>query len=451
MITLQGKYCKATIHSGAVDNKILSVVTAYTNHPAFTYPIVVMPDVQYGGDMKSMVGFTMPMGPKIVPNIVGGDLSCGVSAINIGPVERFKIDLKELDLRIRDAVPFGQRVHDKPIVKYSDFDQKGVKDFCRQFTMKYNTKFEHSLAIPKYDEDWVDKKCVEIGMSKARMLASIGTLGGGNHFIELGISQKNQELWIIVHSGSRQLGQKVCKFHQKRAVKHKEKFQDNYKTELKRLKTRCKNVKEIPGKIRELKDKLRVSLPKGLEYLEAADAISYCHDSLFAQYYARINRHTILEKIRELIAGDLDVTKTSLDTVHNYVDFSDFVIRKGAISANKNMPVIIPMNSKFGCIIGMGRSNHEWNNSAPHGAGRDFGRTDAKENLTMDQYEKDMDGVYSTSVVPNTLDESPAAYKDPDTILEMIKPTIHILDTVKAIYNAKDSGPARVIKDKKET
>ena len=263
-----------------------------------------------------------------------------------------------------------------------------------------------------------------------------------NHFIEIGESENNKSLWLTVHTGSRQLGERTRRYWQNTPVMEKRALDmAQFKAGLILIKDTYitkKERKEIPGAIQELKQKLGLDRPiklRELDHLEDEYMEGYLTDMIFAQLYADVNRQLIVKKIVEIL--NLAAPTVYINTVHNYIDFNDFIIRKGAISSYKDQTMIIPFNMRDGILICKGKSNPEWNYSAPHGAGRVLSRSKAKQELDMTEFEEQMDGIYSTSVVKSTLDEAPNAYKDPKIIEEAIEPTAVIIDRIKPIINLK--------------
>lgn len=363
----------------------------------------IMPDVHQG--MGCVIGFTADMGDKVIPNIVGVDIGCGVLTVELGDIE---IDRPRLDKIIYNKIPAGRNVHRGRKVKYDR-----LKDlYC--FRDLKNTK---------------------------RMERSIGTLGGGNHFIEVGIDSKNNK-YLVIHSGSRNLGKQVADHYQKLAIdlcsgkgeyfERKERLIEEYKEQ--------GNGKKINKALKRLKKEYKGNkpkYPKDLCYLEGKYRDMYLNDMRICQEYAKINRETMADIILEsLLGGNLE-DFPYFETVHNYINFKDNIIRKGAISSNKDEKILIPINMRDGSILAKGKGNPDWNYSAPHGAGRLMSRTAAKEELTLEGFKESMEGIYSTSVHKGTLDESPFAYKSIDGILNNMGDTAEIIDIIKPIYNFK--------------
>ena len=325
--------------------------------------------------------------------------------VELGKVD---IDLEKLDRVIREYVPSGRNVHDMPV----------------SFSSLYlNELYCNSMLNDK--DNWLER--------------SLGTLGGGNHFIEVDEDDDGNK-YLVIHTGSRNLGKQVAEIYQEKAIKY-----CSYDKEMKQEKENVireykasSREKEIQSKLIEISKKYegKTKLPKDLCYLEKDLRKQYLHDMRICQAFATHNRKYIASIILEYMNI---VERGNFQTIHNYISFEDNIVRKGAISAKKGERVLIPMNMKDGCIIGIGKGNDDWNQSAPHGAGRIMSRMKAKETLNLDDFENSMKGIYTTSVSESTIDESPMAYKPMDEIIENIKDTIEIERIIKPIYNFKAS------------
>ena len=351
MLEFQGKYGHAKVMIDSIDSATTQQIYEFLNHEVFTNPIVVMPDIHAGAG--TVIGFTMEMTDKVIPNVIGVDIGCGMLSANFGKgLFAHGLSRKDFDERVREAVPFGYKVHsDKNAISLKRSTMwKNITAAVREFTMKYNRRsFGHSQAhttkdggefnFPEINAEWLQKKSDDIGMEYNRVVNSIGTLGGGNHFIEVGVDGSG-DYWLTIHSGSRQFGLKTALYHQRKAGKGQ------------------------------------------LAYLEGDDMFNYLIDMVVAQEYARANRDYIFYLIWVIL--DRAMEDNSIETVHNYINFNDFIIRKGAISAYEGERLIIPFNMEAGILLFEGKSNPEWNYSAPHGAGRMGSRRWAKETLSMD-------------------------------------------------------------------
>jgi tRNA-splicing ligase RtcB (3'-phosphate/5'-hydroxy nucleic acid ligase) len=419
MIQYSGKYTTAKVMIDNVEPECVKQIVGFINHPAFTNPVAIMPDCHAG--KGAVIGFTMKMSDKVIPNVIGVDIGCGMLSTVIG---RWSLDLADIDKKIREVIPFGKTVNEKNI-----------------FDMKY---FPWPVGT---DGPWFISKCKQIGIDPSYAITSIGSLGGGNHFIELGKSEKTGDIVVTVHSGSRNFGKKVCDYWQKVAA-----GTDDQTVKIKillgieEIKKTAEDGQEIGRRVFELKKSLTAEKKvTGLEYLEGEDAKNYIFDMQFAQQYARHNRSIIMERIIDSLGypgmdrkiKDYGPSWT-VDTIHNFIDPQDHIIRKGAIRSYIGEQMIIPFNMRDGILLCEGKSNPDWNFSAPHGAGRVLSRSMAKKTLNLDQFQKQMDGVFSTSVCRSTLDEAPGAYKDSKIIEAAIEPTATIIDRIKPILNLKD-------------
>ena len=363
--------------------------------------IRIMPDVHAGAGC--VIGFTGNLGDKVIPNIVGVDIGCGMLCVELSNID---LDLKKLDEIIHNSIPSGMNVNDE-VYEYFDIS----KLLCHKEL--------------KNKDGWLEK--------------SLCSLGGGNHFIEVDIDEDNNK-YLVIHTGSRNLGKQVAEIYQNKAIEY-----CSYKEEMKQeIQDTIKEYKE-QGRQQEIQQKLieihkkyegKTKLPKDLCYLEGQLRKDYLHDMKICQEFASKNRELIATKIINKLGLYLFIEE-HFETIHNYIDFEDNIIRKGSIKANKGKKVIIPMNMRDGCIIAIGKGNEDWNKSAPHGAGRIMSRMNAKQTINMVDYEKSMQGIYSTSVVNETIDESPMVYKPMEEIIENIKDTVEIEKIIKPIYNFK--------------
>jgi RNA-splicing ligase RtcB len=350
--------------------------------------IRIMPDCHAGAGCT--IGTTMEIKDKITPNLVGVDIGCGMLTVKLKETE---IDLRKLDAVINKFIPNGFNTHTEP-----------------------KAEFEFDKLIAK-----------NLNIDRAKV--SIGSLGGGNHFIEVGKTSKN-ELYLVIHSGSRNIGGQVAKFYQNIAI---ENLTDNAK-EREELIVKLKKEGRQNEIGKELKKLKKPDINKDLAYLTGADFDNYMHDMELMQKYAVLNRRTMANII--LKKAELTEAET-FETIHNYIDFNRMMLRKGAVSAENGETLLIPINMRDGSIIAKGKGNADWNYSAPHGAGRLMGRRQAHKNLNLDEFKEQMKDVYSTSVMAETLDEAPNAYKPMNEILEAIEDTVEIVDIIKPIYNFK--------------
>lgn len=352
--------------------------------------IRIMPDSHAGKGCT--IGTTMIITDKVTPNLVGVDIGCGMLVVELQEKE---IDLEKLDNVIRKFIPSGFNVHEEPL--------KGFYGF-------------------------IGLRCTR-HVDLQRALRSIGSLGGGNHFIEVDRSEDGR-LYLVIHSGSRNLGVGVCNYYQDLAYEKLNSLTDKKKEMIERLKAQGRE-KDINTELRKLQ-KSKVS--KELAYVEGQDFEDYINDMEIVQQFASLNRKAIAELITEYMSWHIVDT---FETIHNYIDTKNMILRKGAVSAQKGERFIVPINMRDGSLICIGKGNEDWNYSAPHGAGRLMSRSKAKEIISMNEYKDAMNGIYTTSVNDATIDEAPQVYKPIEEIMKAIKPTADIVEVVKPIYNFK--------------
>jgi len=361
----------------------------------------IMPDVHSG--KGCVIGFTADLGDKVIPNIVGVDIGCGMLCVELGEVE---LDLRELDEIINEVIPAGRNIREHKLI---DFEK--INDLYCLRELRDVKKFNRS----------------------------IGTLGGGNHFIEIDKDEEDNK-YLVIHTGSRNLGKQVADYYQNLAIElcsgkedmfeEKEKIIKEYKSQGRKSEIQ-KALKDLEKKYKNNKP----SLPKDLCYLEGKYRDMYLHDMKICQEYASLNRLYIAKEILMNYFGNCDFY--NFETIHNYISFEDNIVRKGAISAKNGERVLIPINMRDGSIIAVGKGNKDWNESAPHGAGRLMSRTKAKEMFKLEDFKESMKDVYSTSVVKETIDEAPFVYKSMEEILDNIKDTVKVERIIRPIYNFK--------------
>lgn len=377
------------IFAKTIEEKALEQIKELSNFPAYKDSIIrIMPDCHAGAGC--VIGTTMQIKNKITPNLVGVDIGCGMLTVKLKETD---IDLDLLDTVVNEFIPSGFNVHN---IQQAEFD------FTRL-------------------------RAKNLNIDRAKL--SIGSLGGGNHFIEVG-KDSNDSLYLVIHSGSRNIGGQVAKFHQELAISN---FTDNsgeIEAIISKLKSEGKQT-QIKKELKKLKSPV---INKDLVYLENDDFDNYMHDMSIMQEYAVLNRRTIADIILKFSSLTED---ESFETIHNYIDFKRMILRKGAVSSEKGEMLLIPINMRDGSILAKGKGNPDWNFSAPHGAGRLMGRNQAHKNLNFEEFQEQMKGVYSTSVLKETLDEAPNAYKPISDILDTIADTAEVMDIIKPIYNFK--------------
>lgn len=398
MMIIKGKYNEAYIYTDVIEESAIAQVQEMCDSEVFKdSKIRLMPDVHTGA--RRTIGTTLTLTDKVVPNMVGVDIGCGMEVIKIAEKS---LDLPKLDGVIYKNIPSGMNKRETPHEYSKNIDLKELRSY----------KFiNDDLAIK-----------------------NIGTLGGGNHFIE---ANKDDEgnIYIVIHSGSRHLGLEVAKYYQEQAYNQMcGNAQYQLDIVIKKLKEEGR-AKEIQKTVEELK-KTTIDIDKEMAYVSDILFDDYIHDMKIVQKYAVLNRQAIVD----IIVKEMGVTVVEqFTTIHNYIDTENMILRKGAVSAKKNEKLIIPINMRDGSLICIGKGNEEWNSSAPHGAGRILSRGKARATLSMEEFEKQMSGIYTTSVKQSTIDESPMAYKSAEDIVDNIAPTVDIVKRIVPIYNFKAS------------
>ena len=357
--------------------------------------IRIMPDVHAGKGCT--IGTTMYITDAVTPNLVGVDIGCGMFVVPLGLVD---IDLAKFDEVVHQYIPSGHNIHNNPIQEFVQLNEL---------------------------------KCLPaIDVHKAN--CAIGSLGGGNHFIEVNEDHDGCK-YLVIHSGSRNLGVRVCQYYQKTAESLCSRSFADRNEIIQRLKDEGR-TNEIQTELSKIKS---VSVPNGLAYITGEVQDNYFHDMQIVQMYAQMNREAMAYIILAKLGLKISSAINPFHTIHNYIDFSTsgVILRKGAVRANQGEQLIIPMNMRDGSLICVGKGNPDWNYSAPHGAGRLMSRNKAKETLSVDQFAEEMSQVYSSSVCEATLDEAPMAYKPMQSIIDAIKETVEIQKIIRPIYNFK--------------
>ena len=395
MIEIQGRFNTAKVFADTLDEKARGQLSRVCDAEHFSQcKIRVMPDVHAG--VGCVIGFTMTLKDKVVPNMVGVDIGCGMYLCQLQEKE---IDYAMLDSAIRSKVPSGNTNHKKPIEEAERFNFENLR-------------------------------CFE-GINVNNAKRCLGTLGGGNHFIEVD-RDSDGTLYLVIHTGSRNLGAGVAEFYQKRGYQVlSQKLEEKYNVLLEKAKS-----EEEREKILIEKEEEKASVLPHEAYVEGQLFEDYIQDMKITQEFADLNRKIIANRLIDALG--LHVVE-SFTTTHNYIDMDEMVLRKGAVSAKKGEKLLIPINMRDGGLLCIGKGNEDWNNSAPHGAGRLMTRSKAKETISLEDYQKAMEGIYSTCISTGTLDESPMAYKNKGEIVKNIAPTAEIFKEIKPVYNFKSA------------
>ncbi len=397
MIEVSGKYNQAKIFTDVVDQaSIAQVIELCSQEFAAGSRIRLMPDVHAGAGCT--VGTTMTITDKVVPNLVGVDIGCGMETVRI---REDHMELQKLDKLIREKIPSGFAVRSQA----------------------------HRYA----DQIDLEELCCARHIEMLRAEKSIGTLGGGNHFIEADRDEEGQ-LYLVVHSGSRRLGLEVAKYYQEEGYKV---LNQTDQASLDRLIAEMKAVgrqKDIQKELKRRKSQKLTHISRQLAYVSGELFDRYIHDMKLVQRFAQLNRRAMMD---EIVKGMKLHVEEQFTTVHNYIDTDAMILRKGAVSAQAGEKLLIPINMRDGSLLCVGKGNEDWNCSAPHGAGRLMSRGEAKQSFTVSEFKKQMDGIYSTSVGASTLDECPMAYKGMADILDNIGPTAEVVKIIRPIYNFK--------------
>lgn len=408
---LNGKYNSAKIYTDNVDNETISQVINLCNQSFVEGSTIrIMPDCHAGKGCT--IGTTMTISDKVVVNLVGVDIGCGVAGIKLDA----KLDLYRLDDVIRKYVPHGFSVHSK----------------SREKLLKETFN--------------IDLNAIRCNLNIERAFLSLGTLGGGNHFIEVDENSKG-EMYLIVHTGSRNLGKQIAEYYQNQAIHYCEKKYGKESASKIIAELTARGEKHLIEEALKA-HKANVKKPSNdLCYIEGTLLEDYLHDMDIAQKYAAANRVAIIADIlynyyeinTDYSMYCREISKKIIECIHNYIDIEHGILRKGAISAREGETVLIPINMRDGIIVGKGKGNADWNYSAPHGAGRILSRGQAKQQISLEEFEESMKDVFTTCVGQSTLDEAPQAYKPIEDILNYIDETVEVVEVIKPIYNFKSN------------
>ena len=399
-----GAFSTATVYTDVIEeNAFEQIKTLCDQEFVKDCRIRIMPDVHAGAGC--VIGFSADLGDLVIPNIVGVDIGCGMLTVELGKIG---IDFEKLDSVIRSFVPSGKKVHEGRVARFPELQ---------------------------------NLNCYRALKDTKRMEKSIGTLGGGNHFIEIDRDDEGNK-YLVIHTGSRNLGKQVAEHYQEMAydiLRGKDRIFEEEKRIIAEYKAagRRTEIQDALKTLRRSFEEKEISIPKELCYLTGDYRQMYLDDMRICQKFATLNRLTIAEAILSHLFGKSLANYPYFETVHNYIDLDSNFVRKGAVSAKEGEKLLIPINMRDGSLICVGKGNEDWNCSAPHGAGRLFSRMAAKEAFTVEQFESEMSGIFTTSVCQNTLDECPMAYKTMDDIVNNIAPTADIIKIIKTVYNFK--------------
>lgn len=400
MLNITGEFNQATVYTDVVDKGTVSQIIELCNQKFVQgESIKIMSDCHVG--VGCTIGTTMTLTDKVVPNLVGVDIGCAVLVAKLKDGSNFS--LEHLDSFITHSIPSGHSIR-----------KEMPATFKGQLNLE-KLKCAHAVNIDRAEK-------------------SIGTLGSGNHFIEVSKDESTNDVYIVIHSGSRNLGKQVAEYYQNIAIAYHKGRQDR---EIKELIKECKEAGAAYKISNILQDRKFRKIPDHLAYLEGQDFEDYIHDMKIVQRYAEMNREMMLLDILKAINCEVEEV---FHTVHNYIDMRDknnLILRKGAVSALKGEKLLIPINMRDGSLLCRGKGNPDWNYSAPHGAGRLMSRKQAKEQLSMEEFEEQMKGIHTTSVVESTLDEAPDAYKSMKDIVDNIGDTVDVVAVLKPVYNYK--------------
>ncbi|MWG32939.1 RtcB family protein [Halomarina oriensis] len=479
-IELSGEYTDARVlvdDESLVEESALEQIRELLDHPAFTEPVRVMPDTHWGAGAP--IGFTMPLPDRVVPNVVGVDVGCGMCATNLG--DTLPLADADRERAVREVVPMGRNTHDHDdsVHLVDEFPFERANETFEAFDAAYKERFGRPIDPLEFDFDGYDAASFESLCARVlagrnpgmgHVIRSAGTLGGGNHFVEFARGRESGDYWLVVHSGSRYLGLATAQFWQKRASERRntQAIRDAVPSEYREYlrfdpdtvsdenlyawvtggmgeshidKERLRS--ELDGKdIEHAFDALGALAPEGdvdgrntdLDWLDGREAHGYYVDMLFAQQYARWNRELMSDAVCDVLGVD---PVDRFQSTHNYIDFRDLTVRKGATPAREGQRLVIPFNMADGSVIARGKGNAEWNRTAPHGAGRTMSRRQAHRDGSLEAFAAAMDGIYSESVVESVLDEAPMAYKPAAAITAAIGPTATVEEHLDVVHNLK--------------
>jgi len=462
MIEINGENTTTTVQGSEdmFDESFFEQVEEIVDHEAFQNDIVIQPDGHYGAG--AVIGFTMPLGDRVTPNVVGSDIGCGITAVNIGQREELESNTsneeywEDVDEQIRSEVPMGLGQ------LRLDPDYHMIEDFPWERCQELRDNFDFDREV-EYGKEYLMDLCERVHLDVNEVISSMGTLGSGNHFFEISQSEENGDFWLVVHSGSRCVGGAVAGYWQDKAtesvqseeiVESMEEWMWDYVKfdeespilnwvlggegeafyDMDKIREDF-DGEEIEERRRELTDLIPdENRNDELDYLVYEDKEQYITDMIFAQQYARENRRVMLDDVCDLFGWEYE---EMIDSIHNYIDFEDKIIRKGATRAREDEKLIIPFNMAEGAVICRGKGNVEFNYSAPHGAGRRGSRTWAYNEFDTNDFEEQMEGIHNMNDTEEVLDEIPSAYKDSEEVIEHMSDTVEIEYSLTPILNMK--------------
>lgn len=424
-----------------IDLETMKQIRKIIQHPTMENAHVrIMPDCCRA--YNCCVGLTAELTTKCAPKFVGSDIGCGIASHPINNLFSDKT-AEEVEKIIKNSTPLGSGrncIFNEPIVNSGDIlecledSRQSAILFCQKYLQKFGVNLKEK--IPSYDMKWLNDLCKKVGTELDYDMKCLGTLGAGNHYIEINRTDKSDISYLTVHCGSRNIGSKICDYHQNKIDVSNRMDYDEYDDKLKQFNRKSKDPKARKIFMDITKEEMKKSLHT--EYLQDSEAYEYYFDMIFAQKYAQLNRHTIIKKILENLDLGSQFNKDKIiESIHNYIDFENLILRKGAISAYDGQLCIVSLNMRDGILLCKGKGNSEWNYSSAHGSGRLASREATRRKYNMNQYKKSMEGVYSTTICDETLDECPMAYKDTDLIKFALSPTIEIMEHLKPVMNVK--------------
>ena len=401
MKQITGRYATAIVYTDIIEETATEQIRQLCDQSFVEgCRIRIMPDVHAG--TGCVIGFTADLGERVIPSIVGVDIGCGMLTVDLG---KEPVDYAQLDQVVRRYIPAGSEIHETPAAQFPRLRDLLIYNKLRSLS-------------------WIEN--------------SLGTLGGGNHFIEVDVDDEGNH-YLVIHTGSRNLGKQVAEYYQDRAydiLYGKVQKEEQRRALIAEYKASGRTA-ELEQALQNFHMEIEAQIPRNLCYLTGDARSAYLHDMKICQEYAAMNRRIIADRIlTNLLGRGLD-TFRSFQTIHNYIDHETNIIRKGAVSAKKGEKLLIPINMRDGSLLCIGKGNPQWNCSAPHGAGRLFSRGAARQNFTVEDYAQQMNGIYTTSVSEETLDECPMAYKPIESIVSNVAPTVEILKVIRPVYNFK--------------